>query len=181
MNKGTRVERHRDGAQPAGAPRTSASDSSSSSATSARSSTTSWPRAHLIESAQPDDIGVSVSYPLPGTKFYEIVKEQLRRQAHWQESNDLEMMFDGTYTSDFYRAVRDLLHEQVATSRLGAPSCASRWQRPAIAASEEVLLPASSLHRIGPLDRPAPRLDAWPTSCSHTATSSPTTRRSGRS
>jgi anaerobic magnesium-protoporphyrin IX monomethyl ester cyclase len=67
----------------------------------------------LIESTQPDDIGVSVAYPLPGTKFYETVKEQLRSKTHWDESNDLDMMFEGTYRSDFYRKVRDLLHEQV--------------------------------------------------------------------
>jgi anaerobic magnesium-protoporphyrin IX monomethyl ester cyclase len=68
----------------------------------------------LLDNARPDDVGVSVSYPLPGTKFHELVKEQLRGKTHWQESNDLEMMFQGTYTSDFYRAVRDLLHEQVS-------------------------------------------------------------------
>jgi anaerobic magnesium-protoporphyrin IX monomethyl ester cyclase len=68
----------------------------------------------LLEDARPDDVGVSVSYPLPGTKFYELVKQQLRGKTHWQESNDLEMMFQGTYTSDFYRAIRDLLHEQVS-------------------------------------------------------------------
>jgi len=67
----------------------------------------------LLDDARPDDVGVSVSYPLPGTKFYELVKEQLRGKTHWQDSNDLEMMFQGTYTSDFYRAIRDLLHEQV--------------------------------------------------------------------
>ncbi len=68
----------------------------------------------LLDDACPDDVGVSVSYPLPGTKFYELVKQQLRGKTHWQDSNDLEMMFQGTYTSDFYRAVRDLLHEQVS-------------------------------------------------------------------
>src|SRR5262249_38454244 len=31
----------------------------------------------LLEVAQPDDVGVSVSYPLPGTRFYELVKAQL--------------------------------------------------------------------------------------------------------
>jgi anaerobic magnesium-protoporphyrin IX monomethyl ester cyclase len=67
----------------------------------------------LLESAQPDEIGVSVSYPLPGTKFYELVKAQLRGKTHWQESNDLDMMFQGTYTSDFYRTVRNLLHDQI--------------------------------------------------------------------
>jgi anaerobic magnesium-protoporphyrin IX monomethyl ester cyclase len=68
----------------------------------------------LLEAAKPDEIGVSVSYPLPGTAFYELVKAQLHGKTHWQESNDLDMMFEGTYTSDFYRAVRNLMHEQTA-------------------------------------------------------------------
>jgi anaerobic magnesium-protoporphyrin IX monomethyl ester cyclase len=67
----------------------------------------------LIDAARPDEIGVSVSYPLPGTKFYDLVKAQLGGKTHWRESNDLEMMFHGTYTSDFYRAIRNLLHDQV--------------------------------------------------------------------
>jgi anaerobic magnesium-protoporphyrin IX monomethyl ester cyclase len=74
----------------------------------------------LIEDLQPDDVGVSVSYPLPGTKFYDMVKAQLQSKSHWQESNDLEMMFEGTYRSDFYRAVRDLLHGQVEIKSLDA-------------------------------------------------------------
>jgi anaerobic magnesium-protoporphyrin IX monomethyl ester cyclase len=68
----------------------------------------------LLEIARPDDVGVSVAYPLPGTKFYELVKEQLGEKTNWQESNDLDMMFSGTYRSEFYREVRDLLHDQVA-------------------------------------------------------------------
>jgi anaerobic magnesium-protoporphyrin IX monomethyl ester cyclase len=59
-----------------------------------------------------------VSYPLPGTKFHELVKEQLQGKTHWQESDDLDMMFQGTYTSEFYRAVRNLLHDQVSLERL---------------------------------------------------------------
>jgi anaerobic magnesium-protoporphyrin IX monomethyl ester cyclase len=67
----------------------------------------------LLDAARPDEIGVSVSYPLPGTKFYELVKAQLGGKTHWTESNDLDMMFHGTYTSDFYRAVRNLMHDQI--------------------------------------------------------------------
>jgi anaerobic magnesium-protoporphyrin IX monomethyl ester cyclase len=67
----------------------------------------------LLDNARPDDVGVSVSYPLPGTKFHELVKEQLRGKTHWQESDDLDMMFQGTYTSEFYRTVCNLLHDQV--------------------------------------------------------------------
>jgi anaerobic magnesium-protoporphyrin IX monomethyl ester cyclase len=75
----------------------------------------------LLATAQPDEIGVSVSYPLPGTKFYDLVKAQMRAKTHWRESNDLDMMFHGTYTSDFYRDVRNLLHDQI-TLQTAAPS-----------------------------------------------------------
>ncbi len=68
----------------------------------------------LLDTARPDEIGVSVSYPLPGTKFYDLVKAQLGGKTHWRESDDLEMMFQGTYTSDFYRSVRNLLHDQIS-------------------------------------------------------------------
>jgi anaerobic magnesium-protoporphyrin IX monomethyl ester cyclase len=68
----------------------------------------------LLAAARPDDIGVSVSYPLPGTKFYELVKAQLGGKTHWHESSDLDMMFHGTYTSDFYREIRNLLHDQIS-------------------------------------------------------------------
>ena len=67
----------------------------------------------LVEMARPDEVGVSVSYPLPGTKFYERVKAQLGAKTHWQESDDLAMMFKGTYSTEFYRLVRDLIHAQV--------------------------------------------------------------------
>jgi anaerobic magnesium-protoporphyrin IX monomethyl ester cyclase len=67
----------------------------------------------LLHATRPDEIGVSVSYPLPGTRFHDLVKAQLGDKTRWQESNDLEMMFHGTYTSDFYREIRNLLHEEV--------------------------------------------------------------------
>jgi radical SAM superfamily enzyme YgiQ (UPF0313 family) len=82
----------------------------------------------LVAAARPDDIGVSVSYPLPGTQFYELVKAQLNGKTHWHESSDLDMMFHGTYTSEFYREIRNLLHDQVslqavdATQRSADPS-----------------------------------------------------------
>jgi anaerobic magnesium-protoporphyrin IX monomethyl ester cyclase len=75
----------------------------------------------LLDNARPDDVGVSVSYPLPGTKFHELVKEQLRGKTHWQESDDLDMMFQGTFTSEFYRSVRNLLHDQVTLSQSPQP------------------------------------------------------------
>jgi anaerobic magnesium-protoporphyrin IX monomethyl ester cyclase len=109
----------------------------------------------LVEETRPDDVGVSVSYPLPGTKFYETVKAQLGAKTHWNESNDLEMMFAGTYRSEFYRAIRNLLHEEVTTP--AAPEIARRWhelcareheyrqdRRPAPAARDKLELQAAA-------------------------------------
>jgi len=67
----------------------------------------------LVRDTRPDDIGVSVSYPLPGTKFFERVHAQLGEKTHWSDSEDLAMMFQGAYTNEFYRALHDALHAQV--------------------------------------------------------------------
>ncbi|MGF6710401.1 anaerobic magnesium-protoporphyrin IX monomethyl ester cyclase [Luteibacter sp. W1I16] len=94
----------------------------------------------LVEMAAPDDIGVSVSYPLPGTKFFEEVKAQLGDKTHWDDSADLAMMFRGAYDSDFYRQFRNLLHDQVTLQQGAADlqaraSLRSRWN--ALVASEQ--------------------------------------------
>jgi len=107
----------------------------------------------LVDMAKPDDIGVSVSYPLPGTKFYERVKAQLGAKTHWQESDELAMMFKGTYSTEFYRLVRDLLHVQVAAGpsalngeaheyRAAMATIQERWDR-LIASQQEYRLEGS--------------------------------------
>lgn len=90
----------------------------------------------LIEAARPDDIGVSVSYPLPGTRFHEQVKAQLGSKTHWTDSAELAMMFRGTFSTEVYRTVRDLLHAQVDIARLAptarnaaAADIRRRWAR----------------------------------------------------
>ena len=72
----------------------------------------------LIETARPDEIGVSVSYPLPGTAFHEQVRAQLGEKTHWDDSADLAMMFKGSFDTEFYRAFRNLLHAQVDLGKL---------------------------------------------------------------
>ncbi|HEX5460268.1 MAG TPA: radical SAM protein [Steroidobacteraceae bacterium] len=106
----------------------------------------------LIETARPDDVGVSVAYPLPGTKFYDLVSAQLGEQTHWRASGDLAMMFQGTYTSPFYREVRDLVHEEVrlatqhdvlsgTAAESGRRSLRRRWER--LLARQETYLNAA--------------------------------------
>ncbi len=49
----------------------------------------------MVRDVAPDDVGISVSYPLPGTKFHQIVSSQLGPKANWSDSADLSMMFRG--------------------------------------------------------------------------------------
>ncbi len=67
----------------------------------------------MVRETKPDDVGVSVSYPLPGTKFFKLVSDQIGRKANWSESGDLSMMFRGAFSSDFYRALAAALHIEV--------------------------------------------------------------------
>ena len=59
----------------------------------------------------PDDIGISVSYPLPGTVFYEKVKDELKTNANWTDSDDLAVMFRSTYTPQFYKKLHRYVHK----------------------------------------------------------------------
>jgi len=58
----------------------------------------------------PDEIGISVSYPLPGTKFYDKVKGQLKEKQNWSDSDDLAMMFQSTYPPRFYKVLHRYVH-----------------------------------------------------------------------
>ncbi len=77
----------------------------------------------FVRETRPDDIGISFSYPLPGTAFYERVRAQLGPKRNWTDSDDLCIMFHAAYKTDFYRAVRDALHAEVDSWReLDAPN-----------------------------------------------------------
>jgi anaerobic magnesium-protoporphyrin IX monomethyl ester cyclase len=82
----------------------------------------------LILEERPDEIGVSVAYPLPGTRFYETVRSQLNGRANWEDTDSLDMLFHGTYTTDFYRMVRDVLHAEVERYTNGRCALAGRWE-----------------------------------------------------
>ena len=71
----------------------------------------------MIKELQPDNIGVSVSYPLPGTKFYEMVKDDLKFKSNWKDSDDLAMMFQGTFNSRFYKKLHRYVHKEYRKSQ----------------------------------------------------------------
>ena len=64
----------------------------------------------MLLDLMPDEIGISVSYPLPGTKFYKIVKDQLREKQNWTDSDDLAMMFQSTFHGNYYKKLHRFVH-----------------------------------------------------------------------
>ena len=67
---------------------------------------------NMVKDCMPDEIGISVSYPLPGTKFYERVRNQLADKQNWAVSQDLDLMFPGEFSPDFYRMLHRVVHKQ---------------------------------------------------------------------
>src|SRR5262249_24152812 len=116
----------------------------------------------MVRACASDDIGVSVSYPLPGTTFYQRVQAQLGRKQNWVDSNDLAMMYHATYVPDFYRALHALVHAEFrarkATTML-ARVVARPWtlgRRHARAAAHAIydrIQPARLGRRLAPLAR----------------------------
>lgn len=71
----------------------------------------------MVLKLMPDEIGISVSYPLPGTKFYEKVKDQLTTKHNWSDSDDLSMMYRGTYPPEFYKILHRYVHNRYGIER----------------------------------------------------------------
>ena len=67
----------------------------------------------LVHEEMPDDVGVSVAYPLPGTVFHERLLAELGPRRNWRDTDELAMLFRGTFDTAFYRMVRDALHADV--------------------------------------------------------------------
>jgi radical SAM superfamily enzyme YgiQ (UPF0313 family) len=73
----------------------------------------------LIRVAQPDDIGISVSYRLPGTKFHDNVRAQLGTKRNWEDSNDLAMLYEGRFPTSFYRTLHTVVHKEFRARQAG--------------------------------------------------------------
>jgi anaerobic magnesium-protoporphyrin IX monomethyl ester cyclase len=80
----------------------------------------------IVRACRPDDIGVSVSYPLPGTRFYDRVKAGLGVKQNWTDSNDLAVMYPAAYPPEFYRTLHALVHAEFRLQRRFSPLDAVR-------------------------------------------------------
>jgi radical SAM superfamily enzyme YgiQ (UPF0313 family) len=66
----------------------------------------------MVRDSHPDEIGISVSYPLPGTKFYEGVKAELGKKQNWVDSDDLAMMYRAAFVPAYYRRLYRAVHHE---------------------------------------------------------------------
>jgi len=72
--------------------------------------------ARLIRELDPEEIGITVSYPLPGTPFHDRVKSRLKA-TNWGAAMENAVLFEADYPQPFYDAARELLRAEHALLR----------------------------------------------------------------
>lgn len=83
----------------------------------------------MVLELMPDEIGISVSYPLPGTKFFENVKEQMKVKTNWTDSDDLAVMFRSTFHPAYYKKLHRYVHK-VYKKKVGLNSLRKIFSQP---------------------------------------------------
>lgn len=66
---------------------------------------------NMINQLLPYSIGISVSYPLPGTVFFDKVKQDLKEKSNWTDSDELKLMFRNTFQPEFYKQLHRYVHK----------------------------------------------------------------------
>jgi len=94
----------------------------------------------LVRECNPDDIGISVSYPLPGTRFHERVVAELGERRNWTDSSDLAMLYRGPFSTAYYRRLHRVVHKEFRLRReAGTVSPAAHLARAATSVSRDRL------------------------------------------
>jgi anaerobic magnesium-protoporphyrin IX monomethyl ester cyclase len=65
----------------------------------------------MINELLPFEIGLSVSYPLPGTVFYNRVKADLKKKTNWTDSDEMALMFTNTFPASYYKQLHQYVHK----------------------------------------------------------------------
>ncbi|HVU98261.1 MAG TPA: radical SAM protein [Puia sp.] len=100
----------------------------------------------MINHLLPDSLGISVSYPLPGTVFYDRVKAQLKEKANWTDSDELKLMFRNTYPPAFYKQLHRYVHRSYGW-HLALRQLGQLIVRPARVTNRKLRLAASILYQ----------------------------------
>lgn len=86
----------------------------------------------MVKQEMPDEIGISVSYPLPSTKFHAMVKNRLGEKQNWFDSDDIALLFPGEFRPAFYRILHKVVHRLHRIRRIVSGS--EKWKPRSIAA-----------------------------------------------
>lgn len=94
----------------------------------------------LLRETRPDDFSTTIAYPLPGTAFFDQVKEQLPESAQempdWDYTAENRLLFQrGAYSTSFYRRVIRWFHHEWEYARLraGLSAGGASWPRTILA------------------------------------------------
>jgi anaerobic magnesium-protoporphyrin IX monomethyl ester cyclase len=71
----------------------------------------------MVRELLPDDIGISVSYPLPGTRYYAETAARLGAKRNWSASDDLDPLIPGRFSPKFYQALSRVVHAELRILR----------------------------------------------------------------
>jgi anaerobic magnesium-protoporphyrin IX monomethyl ester cyclase len=66
---------------------------------------------NMINELLPFEIGISVSYPLPGTVFYDRLKADLKNKTNWTDSDEMALMFTNTFPPSYYKQLHKYVHK----------------------------------------------------------------------
>lgn len=105
----------------------------------------------MLTDLKPDDIGISVSYPLPGTVFYERVKVQLAEKSNWKDSDELALMFNKELPGNYYKTLQRYVHRSFRLQQ-GKATLSEILQSPGSVTRAKVrnsvLLPVHAFYKI---------------------------------
>jgi anaerobic magnesium-protoporphyrin IX monomethyl ester cyclase len=71
----------------------------------------------LLREIAPDEYSISIAYPMPGTKFYDLVRGSMPQEREWVNRDDTDIRFDGEYGTLYYRLARAVAHRRYAPRR----------------------------------------------------------------
>lgn len=75
----------------------------------------------MLKETLPDDFSMTVAYPLPGTEFYDLVRDRLAPNHDWEHSAENRMLWrHERYGTAFYRWAQRLVHREVSAARVRA-------------------------------------------------------------
>ena len=113
----------------------------------------------MVRDLMPDDIGISVSYPLPNTPFYERVRHDMATRQNWYDSADLAMLYQGTFGTAFYRQLHTVVHKDYR-SRKAWQTLKALAAQPTRLRPSHLRLASSALYHRLTLPRALKTLDA---------------------